>query len=259
MNKPNLKIIFKNAKHEFIRQSPSILLGVGITGMITSTVMAVKATPKAIQLLEEAKKEKEEPKLTALETIKVAWKPYVPAVTVGSLSVLCLIGSTSINAKRTAALATAYKLSETALSEYRDAVVETIGEKKEKQVREKVADKQVAANPVESSNIFITNKGDTLCYEPLSGRYFKSSPETINKAINDINYKLLNGEYAALNDLYELIGLETNQLGDQIGWNVFREGKVEVDFHATLTKDNEPCLVMDFITIPRYDYYKLEY
>ena len=259
MNKPNLKLIMKNAKHEFIRQSPSILLGVGITGMITSTVMAVKATPKAIQLLDEAKKEKEEPKLTAWETVKVAWKPYMPAITVGSLSVLCLIGSNSVNARRTAALATAYKLSETALSEYRDAVVETIGEKKEKQVREKVADKQVAANPVNNSTIYITNQGTSLCYEPLSGRYFRSSPESISKAINEVNYQLINGEFISLNELYDRMGLESTKLGENLGWNVFREGKVEVEFRATLTDDQEPCLVLDFKTFPKYEYYRLEY
>ena len=276
MNKPSLKLIAKNAKREFIRQSPNILLGVGITGMITSTVMAVKATPKALKLIEEERNARKQPEtvyhdntpltvvdmapeLTKLEIVKIAWKPYIPSITVGGLSLLCILGSTSINAKRTAGLAAAYKLSEAALTEYKDAVVETIGTKKEKEVREKIADKQVEANPVNNSTVILTSNGNTLCYDPLSGRYFRSSPEAIYKAVNDVNFQLLNEEFVSLNEFYDNIGLELTKLGENLGWNSFREGKVEVDFNATLTPDKEPCLVMDFKTDPRYDYWKLEY
>lgn len=70
--------------------------------------------------------------LKPLEVVKAAWKPYIPAAITGSLSVACLVGASRVNFKRNAALATAYTLSEKVLKDYKDSVVETIGEKKRK-------------------------------------------------------------------------------------------------------------------------------
>ena len=103
----------------------------GIAGMITTTVLAVRSTPKALKLIEEKKKEEGVDKLTPAETVKTAWKCYIPAMVLGATSVGCLVGASRVSLRRNAALATAYKLSETALTEYREQVVETIGEKKE--------------------------------------------------------------------------------------------------------------------------------
>lgn len=157
MNKSVTKFI-KTVKRGFGKRSPEILLGIGIASGITTTILAVKATPKALQLIEDAKFEKattwnEEhqdahvravsEKLTKPEIVKIVWKCYIPAAISGAASIACLLGSHSVNAKRNAALATAYKLSETALNEYREKVVEEIGEEKEKVIRDKVAQKHL--------------------------------------------------------------------------------------------------------------------
>ncbi len=63
------------------------------------------------------------------DIIKTAWPCYIPAA-VGAISVFCLIGASSTNLRRNAALATAYTLSESTLKEYQEKVVETIGEKR---------------------------------------------------------------------------------------------------------------------------------
>ena len=55
MQKPNLTKICRTVKASTIKHSPEILTGVGIAGMVTTTVMAVRATPKAIRLLEDEK------------------------------------------------------------------------------------------------------------------------------------------------------------------------------------------------------------
>ena len=69
MNKPNFSKIAKDAKRVLSKHSPEILTGIGLAGMITSTVLAVKATPKALKRIEEAKEEKGE-ELTKVETVK---------------------------------------------------------------------------------------------------------------------------------------------------------------------------------------------
>ena len=108
----------KNTKCFLGKHSPEILTGIGIAGMVSSTVLAVKATPKALVLLEEARTNEDGTlgdKLTIVETVKVAWKPYVPAIAVGIASISCIIGASRVNYKRNAALATAYALSERTL------------------------------------------------------------------------------------------------------------------------------------------------
>ena len=81
------KSLFQLKKH-----SPEILVGIGVTGMITSTVLAVKATPKAMSLLVEAEQDKAG-ELTVIETVKAAWKPYIPTAVTGLSTIACILRS----------------------------------------------------------------------------------------------------------------------------------------------------------------------
>ena len=110
MNKQAFMNIAKGVKRVLRKHSPEILTGIGIAGMIATTVTAVRATPKALQLID-AREIKEEKRLSTAEVVKTTWKCYIPAAMTGTLSVACLIGASSVNAKRNAALATAYTLS----------------------------------------------------------------------------------------------------------------------------------------------------
>ena len=56
--KHDLKGLVNKTKYFIGKHSHEILTGLGITGMLTSTVLAVTATPKALQLIEHKKKEK---------------------------------------------------------------------------------------------------------------------------------------------------------------------------------------------------------
>jgi hypothetical protein len=246
----------RDAQATLTKHSPEILTGIGIAGMITTTVLAVKATPKALQGIEEAKKEQGVDKLTPVDTVKTAWKCYVPAAVTGVVSVGCLIGASSVNARRMTALTTAYKLSETALTEYKDKVIETIGEKKEKTVREKVAEKKVKDNPVTSSEILFTGNGDTRFYDPMSGRHFTSNLDKVKKAENNLNNTMLHSitGHASLNDLYDELGLPHTNVGDEFGWNA--ENLIKMDVHAVVDDDGNPTIVLDYVNRPDYNYYR---
>ena len=108
------------------KHSPEILTGIGIVGMIATTVTAVRATPKALELIDEREIE-EKKRLSNVEVIQTTWKCYIPAAVTGTLSVACLIGASSVNLHRNAALATAYTISEAAMKEYREKTVERTG------------------------------------------------------------------------------------------------------------------------------------
>lgn len=255
MNKSNMGTFIKNTKVFLDKHSPEILTGIGIAGLLTTTVLAVKATPKALMLIEEKKKEEGVDKLPALDVVKVAWKPYIPAAVTGILSTTCIIGASSVNVRRNAALATAYKISETALAEYREKVVETVGEVKEKQIRDKVAKEKVEKNPSEKGSIIVTGKGKTRCYDVISGRYFESDIDRIKRAANELNRRMLTDAfgYVSVNDFYDELDLDHIGVGDDLGWNV-SSGLIDIHFGSCLDRDNEPCVVIDYTVAPRYDY-----
>ena len=256
MGKGNISKIINEIQKAVTKHSPEILTGLGIAGMITTTVLAVKATPKALDLINDRKDELETEKLPPIEAVKTAWKCYIPAAVTCATSTACLIGASSVHLKRNAALATAYKLSESAISEYKDAVIDKLGEKKEQTIRDKVAEEKIKKNPVSSSEVFITEKGNTLCYDTISGRYFKSDIDRIKRAENAINKQLLDEMYVSLNDLYDELDLDHTKLGDELGWKI-DDGLVELYFSSQLADDGTPCVVMDFTRAPKYNFSKL--
>lgn len=261
-SKKFLKAIDKN--------SPHILTGMGIAGMITTTVLAVKATPKALVLIEEEKRKqnrklldeakkngdtncKQITELKKSEVVKTCWKCYIPAVITGTLSAACLISSNTISNRRVTALATAYKLSETALTEYKEKVVETIGEKKELEVRDNIAKDKIEKNPVTTSEVIITDRGETLCYDLLSGRYFKSDIESIRRAVNILNNRMMSEMYVSLSELYDELDLSHTAMSDKLGWNI-DQGLIEINFSSQIAEDGRPCIVLDYLTEPKYDF-----
>ena len=250
------KPLMKTVRGVLSKHSPEILTGLGISGMIATTVLAVKATPRAIDLIEadSIRNHDGDPHAyTKKEAIQSAWRCYIPAAVTGTASVACLIGASSVNAKRNAALATAYTISETALSEYRNKVIETIGEKKEKVVREEVAKERIKKKPPVQKEIVVIGDGKTLCFESMGGRYFKSDMETLRRITNNLNFRLREEMTITLNDFYYEIGLDETDVGKYLGWDIDK-GSIEVDFSSQLTEDGTPCLVIGFQTPPQWVY-----
>lgn len=261
MSKQALVKFTKDVQASLARRSPEILMGIGIAGMITTTVLAVKATPKAVKLIDQRKDELEVDKLTPIDTVKTTWKCYVPAVITGVASVACLIGSNSVNSRRNAALATAYKLSESAFSDYRNSVVETIGEKKEKTVRDKVSEKQVKENPVNKTEVIVTGRGQTLFFDPLSHRYFYSDMEKIKRAENRLNKDIICDPFESgvtVNDFYAEIGIPGTATGDSLGW---KRANYLIDIYPSAQMaeegtehEGQPCIVLNHYNPPKYDF-----
>lgn len=254
MSRPNFAKLFKDAQSLVSKHSPELLTGIGIAGMITTTVLAVRATPKALELIEAKKEELELDNgegLTVTETVKATWKCYIPAAVTGVTSVACLIGASSVNARRNAALATAYNLSTTAFAEYKDKVIESIGEKKEEAVRDKVAEERIKKEPVNNSAIIISGNGSTRCFDTITKRRFTSDIESIKKIVNDLNRRMINGEdHISLNEFYYELGLDGCEVGDDLGWDVC-SGLIDLDFSAQLDTDGVPCIVIDYMVAPK--------
>ena len=270
MTKPDVKTIINVAKATLVKYSPEILTGIGITGMITTTVLAVKATPKALEKIEEKKQEvydeldpnevpaqglPEDVKLTKKEIVAATWKCYIPAAVTATLSVACIIGASKANLKRNAALATAYNLSQTALTEYQAKVAEVVGEEKEKEIRRKANDetaRKYMTNDVPAP-VMIGSGEMFHCIDAVGQQRFKANELTIREALVRLNNRLRDEMTISLNDFYDEIGVGNIPLGDSVGWYVNKVNVIEPYFDIQLI-DNVPHIVVDFLVRPDYDY-----
>ena len=232
-----------------------ILTGVGVVGMVGSTVLAVKATPKALMLIEEKKDELETESLPHLELVKTTWRCYLPATAVGVLSISCLIGSAGVNAKRSAALAAACTLSENAFRTYAEKTLEVVGQEKEHEIREFVGRQKIKDNPPpeNTNSLYICEDGESICFEGSSGRYFKTSMNAIERAENAFNKRMLEEMAMSLNDYYYELGLDSVSIGDVIGWDL-DDGMIEFKVGSILSDDGKPCIYLEPSTQPRHDF-----
>ena len=123
-------------------------------------------------------------------------------------------------------------------------------------IRDKIDKEHIDRDPVSKKEVIVTKAGETLCYDSLSGRYFKSDIEQIKKAVNELNKTMLRDMYVSLNEFYDELDLAHTDMGDQIGWKV-DNGLVEVDFSSQIAEDGTPCIVIRFDMPPKYDYSKL--
>lgn len=242
--------LWKSIRAGAKKYSPGILTGIGITGMVITTVTAVKATPKALQLIDE-KEIRDGKRLNRHEIVQTTWKCYIPSAITGACSIACIVGASSINAKRNAALAAAYAISVQDLTDYKKKALEVVGEKKEEAIRDAVAKEKLDHVPLNNNEVVLTGRGETLCYDPLSGRYFKSDVEKLRKAENILNRRMRDEVHLSLNEFYGEIGLDEIDIGDNLGWDIDK-GYIDMDFSAQLTAENIPCLVMGHHNPPRY-------
>ena len=261
MKKFDIRQMIENSGKVLRQNGPDILMGFGISGMILMTVLAVRATPEALRRIEKKKQDEHHKKLTAKQTVEAAWKCYIPATAIGLVSTACLIEASVLKNHRNAALATAYSLAETSLREYRNKVVETVGEKKESAIMDAIDRDRVAQNPPKpNTDEAVVVEGDTkrtLCYDSLFGRYFYSDIDTLKRAANKLNRQMttMAEPYISLNEFYMEIGIPTVDVGDELGWNVDK-GLIELRFSSQLVNEREPCLVMTHLIPPVYDFDK---
>jgi hypothetical protein len=171
------------------------------------------------------------------------------------MTVTAIILANRIGSRRTAAVAAAFSISEKTLSEYKEKVVERLGEKKAQEFRDSIAQDRINANPVGNQQVIVTGGGTVLCYDEYTGRYFYSDMETLKKAQNDTNYEIINSNYASLSDFYSRIGLSRTASSDDVGWDSDR--LLELEFSTTMSDDQRPCISVGFLVGPTRGFHKV--
>ena len=236
------------------KHAPEIMASMGIAGFVTTAVMAVKATPEAMELIEEKKKEENVDELSAVDTIKAAWKPYVPSVVTGVASTFCVVGSVSTSLRRTAVATTAYEMTRTYLNEYRNKVIETIGEKKEQRIQNAVIQDRIENNPpVQNINIVAPDDDGIirqLYFEPITNDYILCTPAEINTRMAKC-YEAMNNSFEDQLSAYtvvdilsdsKLIDIQTNSFVNLLmneGWG---RSYPNEGFSVEISKTPEPVL-----------------
>jgi len=245
----------KQISRALSKNSPSILTGFAVAGLLSTVILAVKATPQAMHILKREEKFREEEEndlepIDIVDTIDLTWKCYIPTFVMGVTTITCMIGANSISLRRNAALASLFSITETALKEYQAKVVETIGEKKEEKIRDEIAQEKVINTPPQDKTIILTGKGEYLCLDSFSGRYFRSNIDLIHRAENAFNHKLIREGWMDINQFYDELGLEPVELGNEMGW-IAQYAILDIRETVTMTKEGEPCLVMEYRVQPK--------
>lgn len=239
------------------RNASTILTCVGGVGVVTTSVMAVKATPKALALIEEAKQEKGE-ELTKLEIVKVAGPTYIPSAVMGVATIACIFGANALNKRQQAALMSAYALLDNSYKDYKKKVGELYGEDADLKVRQELAKDDYDEEEDGSEE----DDGKHLFYDQYSGRYFRATNETVLTAKYEIN-KVLNDDcYASLNELYDLFGIERLDHGDYIGWSsaqmfdTYWESWIHFWLEKTDLEDGMECYIVHYTDpLPDFENY----
>lgn len=231
--------------------SPEILTGLGVAGVPITAYLVARASFKAARTIQEEPEGKriiagvpyKEEELPFKTKAKLVWKHYIPAGVAGAATMACIIGSSKASGQRTAAAVTAYSLTERAFSEYKEHVIEEIGKNKEQKIHDEIAQKTVTENPP-TKEVIIGGRGEVLCCELRTRRYFKSDMETIRKAMNDVNAWVVHEGEVAMDEFYDLLGLEHTSESDRMGWD--SDKLLDLKFSTTLAPGGEPCLAFDY-------------
>jgi hypothetical protein len=240
-----------------VNNSPTILTSIGVVGTITTAWLAGKASFNAADLirLQEAseygyEEDRREPREVIGDRIKLVWRLYIPAITTGAATIACIISADRVGHRRYVAMAAATTIVEKSFDEYKDKIVEKFGPKKEEMVRAEVAQDRLAR--IDDTGMIDVEVGQ-LCFDSFSARYFKSTVEQINAAVNTVNNLINHDGVATLGDFYREVEIEPTAYSELVGWNVDR--LIEVTLSSALTRDEtRSVIVVDFRPLPEPDY-----
>ena len=234
-----------NSAHKvIIMNMPGILTGVAITGVGATGVFAFKAGMECKEVMLENGITKDNWKEEAKTLAPIIIKPVV----VGGITMACMIGSTTLTQRRQAALASMYALSENSLKEFEDKVRAEYGDKKTEKLYEEIAKDKSRKNPPQEGQVIITGHGDYLCYDPISGRYFRSEIEKVKSVINEVNADINSGAFVSVNDYCDKLdgqSMPDSQLGWEIGWSLQNTGLIEPRYVYDGDTHGEPVLIIE--------------
>lgn len=253
MNNKYIEIVGTKVK----KYAPEIFISVGVAGVVTGTVVACKATTKINDILDNRKEElekieegieildleeyseedaKKDRQIVNAKTGVALFKLYAPAVAITSISLAMIIQAHRIMNRRNAALSAAYLTLNKTYKEYKDRVVEKIGEDanqeliygyKTKKVKIKEKDPETGKEVNVEKEIKVKDK-DKDFLDSFNYVFDESNPlYKPNGTYNDIflnsietyaNEMLKSRRHLFLNEVFDELGMERTKEGQVLGW-----------------------------------------
>lgn len=243
------------------RSSPTILTCFSVAGVVGTTVLAVKATPKAVELIKNDSRRNHDGDpyaYTKLEALQSCWRCYIPAAFVGLSTITCIIGINVLNKRNQASLASVYALLSESYQQYRKAAKTVYGEDADSKIKAQMAKDTYISDgggySVYSPDLDSESE-KILCYDLFSQRYFTSTIAAVLNAQYRVNRNLQLRGSVSINEFYEFLGIDKIENGDDIGWDIneFIEGGIawlEFDNRHTVLDDGLECCVISAIWNP---------
>ena len=265
MNLGNLKqIVTSKAGRQMLKlqkNSPHILFGVGVVGVVATAVTASVQTLKVEGILDghaeqmakidfavrtpeinysEADAQRDTYLQYAKTTIKIV-QLYALPIGLGITSVGCLAGSHRILTARNAALGAAVASLETAFEKYRQRVIAEFGPEKDREFRfatEKVeVIEETETGPQPKEIVRVDKDAPTYLY----ARFFDESNKNweprseynvmfLRTAQQRLNDKLRARGHVFLNEVYDTLGMDRSKEGAVVGWLYDGDGDGYIDF-----------------------------
>lgn len=242
--------MLNTAKHFVRKNSPAILTGMAIVGVIGITASAIKDTTVAVRKVK-VKSIEEGRELTKPEIIRTAAPCYISTGLSVAATLACIVGAHRTGHAQTAAYATAYTVAQEAATNYRKQVEQIVSKKELEKIDNAVADNSMKSA---KNQPIVVGDGKVLCYDQFSGRYFQSDMQTLREVQNDLNERCLDEMWVNVNTYYYHIGLDSINAGEELGWTV--DEKLKLKFSSRLSEDGRPCLVVSFDTSPSAEFYR---
>lgn len=249
----NISSLASKTKHILSDNSPVLLTAIGVAGVVTTAYLTHKAALQADKIIREESGDNPTNYADGFagfrEKAQLTWKLYIPPISSAAVTCTAIICANRIGTRRAAAVAAAYTISERAFDEYKSKVVEKIGETKERAVRDEIAQDRVTRDLGTHGEILEVD-GKVLCHDAYSGRFFYSTVETVNKAVNDLNRDMLENfdGSCSISDFYDKIGLSHTSISDTFGWNAGEP--LAIAWSTCATKDGRPAMSYDFQNDP---------
>lgn len=205
-----------NVSKFFKHHAQSILTGLSMIGLASTTILAVKATPKAIELIESDSRRNHDGDphgYTIPEAIQSSWKCYIPALAIGAATGISILSMGVINRRQQNALMGAYILLDRTYKNYKTKVNEIFGDNANQLVQSAMVRDRIE----EDKPKFGCEKA--IFYEEHYGKFFERSIAEVLDAEYQLNRKFAKNGEVTINDFFHFLGLSEIEIGDALGWS----------------------------------------
>lgn len=237
-------------------KSPTILSCLAAAGLVSTVILTVRATVKAVRYVDYKKEpvtvyyDNEPvsfapPEPTKKDIFKAVWKDFIPAAATGVGTIICIFGANIISKHQKTLLASAHAMIYSQFLGYSNAVKERFGNEAHEQILQDIVienprDVDIYARNSLSDGVmgFEDDREEHLFYDMMSKRYFKSTFSKVLLAEYHLNRNFCLGGTVDENQFYEFLGLDPEDIGCNVGWDMC-SGICWIDFeHIKNTTDD---------------------